>query len=145
MKVLPRPPSLQEERHQLQLHPPPVAGDSSTLRLRDSKSRPGSVTPTMRVSLSVELVHIMYSTKRSLLPARRARWAEASSCLCSTRPSNVSLHPVDTLRPSHCTLLHNIWPTKTQTCVKRFFEVNIPPLTNKFNKSDISSLLWMIS
>ncbi|KAF3852100.1 hypothetical protein F7725_005455 [Dissostichus mawsoni] len=38
---------LVEERHQLQLHPP-VAGDNSTLRLRDSKSRPGSVTPTMR-------------------------------------------------------------------------------------------------
>nr|XP_046269806.1 protein FAM184B isoform X2 [Scatophagus argus] len=38
---------LVEERHQLQLHPP-VSGDNSTLRLRDSKSRPGSVTPTMR-------------------------------------------------------------------------------------------------
>ncbi|KAM3865451.1 LOW QUALITY PROTEIN: protein FAM184B [Diretmus argenteus] len=38
---------LVEERHQLQLHPP-VAGDNSTLRLRDNKSRPGSVTPTMR-------------------------------------------------------------------------------------------------
>ncbi|KAK9540185.1 hypothetical protein VZT92_002654 [Zoarces viviparus] len=38
---------LVEERHQLQLHPP-VAGDNSTLRPRDSKSRPGSVTPTMR-------------------------------------------------------------------------------------------------
>lgn len=49
MKDLPRPPSLQEERHQLQLHPP-VSGDNSTLRLRDSKSHPGSVTPTMRVS-----------------------------------------------------------------------------------------------
>ncbi|XP_029914086.1 protein FAM184B [Myripristis murdjan] len=38
---------LMEERHQLQLHPP-VAGDNSTLRRRDNKSRPGSVTPTMR-------------------------------------------------------------------------------------------------
>ncbi|XP_034394277.1 protein FAM184B [Cyclopterus lumpus] len=38
---------LVEERHQLQLHPP-VAGDNSTLRPRDGKSRPGSVTPTMR-------------------------------------------------------------------------------------------------
>ncbi|XP_019215438.1 protein FAM184B isoform X7 [Oreochromis niloticus] len=36
---------LVEERHQLQLHPP-VAGDNSSLGLRDSKSRPGSVTPT---------------------------------------------------------------------------------------------------
>ena len=58
MKVLPHPPSPQEERHQLQLHPP-VAGDNSTLRHRDSKSRPGSVTPTMRVSSSVQLVHVM--------------------------------------------------------------------------------------
>uniref|UniRef100_A0A3Q2T0Q3 Family with sequence similarity 184 member B n=1 Tax=Fundulus heteroclitus TaxID=8078 RepID=A0A3Q2T0Q3_FUNHE len=38
---------LVEERHQLHLHPP-VAGDNSTLRLRDNKPRPGSVTPTMR-------------------------------------------------------------------------------------------------
>lgn len=42
-------PPLQEERHQLQLHPP-VCGDNGTLRPRDSKSRPGNVTPTMRVS-----------------------------------------------------------------------------------------------
>lgn len=51
---------LQEERHQLQLHPP-VSGDNGTLRLRDSKSRPGSVTPTMRVSWPVPLAHRMYS------------------------------------------------------------------------------------
>uniref|UniRef100_A0A674NVI8 Family with sequence similarity 184 member B n=1 Tax=Takifugu rubripes TaxID=31033 RepID=A0A674NVI8_TAKRU len=38
---------LLEERHQLQLHPP-VSGDNGTLRSRDSKSRPGSITPTMR-------------------------------------------------------------------------------------------------
>lgn len=62
MKVLPHSPSLQEERHQLQLHPP-VAGDNSTLRHRDSKSRPGSVTPTMRVSSSIRLVHVMCSSK----------------------------------------------------------------------------------
>uniref|UniRef100_A0A096M779 Family with sequence similarity 184 member B n=1 Tax=Poecilia formosa TaxID=48698 RepID=A0A096M779_POEFO len=49
---------LVEERHQLQLHPP-VAGDNSTLRLRDSKSRPGSVTPTMRkTTLYLEKIRI---------------------------------------------------------------------------------------
>lgn len=74
------PPSLQEERHQLQLHPP-VSGDDGTLRLRDSKSRPGSVTPTMRVSWSVRLRHIMYSSKTSLLPARSAHWAGAKFAL----------------------------------------------------------------
>lgn len=48
MKAFPHP-SLQEERHQLQLHPP-ASGDNGTLRSHDSKSRLGSVTPTMRVS-----------------------------------------------------------------------------------------------
>lgn len=39
---------LVEERHQLQLHPPPVAGDNNSPGQLDGKSRSGSVTPTMR-------------------------------------------------------------------------------------------------
>ncbi|KAM6964870.1 LOW QUALITY PROTEIN: uncharacterized protein FYW47_007199 [Aplochiton taeniatus] len=71
---------LVEEKHQLQLHPP-VAGDNSTLRLHDNKSRPGSVTPTMRHSSST-LPHpatsqphpsIRYSS--SSLPHRHASLA----------------------------------------------------------------------
>lgn len=82
MKVLPHPPSLQEERHQLQLHPP-VAGDNSTLRLRDSKSRPGSVTPTMRVSTSVLLRHIMYSSKRASFQPEVLTGLKPTSPLCN--------------------------------------------------------------
>ncbi len=104
MKVLPHPPSLQEERHQLQLHPP-VAGDNSTLRLRDSKSRLGSVTPTMRVSLSVLLGHIMYSSKTSFLPARSALWAGANFSL---RRSTVCHGAAAPLCPSRRFNLHYI-------------------------------------
>lgn len=71
MKAFPHPSPLQEERHQLQLHPP-VSGDNGTLRSRDSKSRPGSITPTMRVSLPALLRHIKHSSKMSFPPARRA-------------------------------------------------------------------------
>lgn len=81
MKVLPHRSSLQEERHQLQLHPP-VSGDNGSLRLRDSKSRPGSVTPTMRVSSSVLCGHIMHSSKKYEPP---------SSQKCSLGHSQTSL------------------------------------------------------
>lgn len=107
MKVLPYPPSLQEERHQLQLHPP-VSGDNGTLRLRDSKSRPGSATPTMRVSLSVLLRHIMYSSKKTkkknnLLPARSAHWARANFSLDRLPVCRKDAAP---LCPSYCFKLH---------------------------------------
>ncbi|XP_061685642.1 protein FAM184B isoform X2 [Syngnathoides biaculeatus] len=38
----------EEERHQLQVHPPPVVGDDGGLRICEKKPRPGSVTPTTR-------------------------------------------------------------------------------------------------
>lgn len=109
VKVLPHPPSLQEERHQLQLHPP-VAGDNSTLRLRDSKSRPGSVTPTMRVSLSVRLMHIMYSSKQaSFQPEGFAGLKPTSVCAetvkCTNSPTRhiiVCHKAANPLSLSHC-------------------------------------------
>lgn len=88
MKAFPHLSPFQEERHQLQLHPP-VSGDNGTLRSRDSKSHPGSVTPTMRVSLPV------------LLDAHKAfiKYEFPSSQTCSLGQSQAPLL-TDGLRPS---------------------------------------------
>lgn len=91
VKVLPRPPCLQEERHQLQLYPP-VAGDNSSLGLRDSKSCPGSITPTTMVSLCVRLTRV----RVSLHPTRRARWAEAGFGFWGTKQWNAEVRPLTT-------------------------------------------------
>ncbi|XP_028301517.1 protein FAM184B [Gouania willdenowi] len=85
---------LVEERHQLQLHPP-VAGDKSTLRLRDSKSRPGSVTPTMRRKQAESPPRVTSITsagtyERSISASSSSHVQQHSS---STLPHPSSSHP----------------------------------------------------
>uniref|UniRef100_A0A8C6K7N5 Family with sequence similarity 184 member B n=1 Tax=Nothobranchius furzeri TaxID=105023 RepID=A0A8C6K7N5_NOTFU len=92
---------LVEERHQLQLHPP-VAGDNSSPRLRDSKSRPGSVTPTMRKKgvespPRVTSIPSAASYDRSIFLPHSSSSTSSSSSIhphsSSTLPHQSSSHP----------------------------------------------------
>ncbi|XP_008315150.1 protein FAM184B isoform X2 [Cynoglossus semilaevis] len=85
---------LVEERHQLQLHPP-VSGDSSTLRPRDSKTRPGSVTPTMRRKLGESPPRV---TSAGLFD--KSIFQPPSSSSSSSSSSNVHQHSSTLPHPS---------------------------------------------
>lgn len=105
---------LVEERHQLQLHPP-VAGDNSTLRLRDSKSRPGSVTPTMRRKRvesppRVTSIPSAGTYDRSIFPPQSSSSSSSSSSVhqhsSSTLPHQSSSHPQTSPHYSTSSLPH---------------------------------------
>ncbi|XP_034544025.1 protein FAM184B isoform X2 [Notolabrus celidotus] len=104
---------LVEERHQLQLHPP-VAGDNSTLRLRDSKSRPGSATPTMRRKRvesppRVTSIPSAGAYDRSILLPQSSSSSSSSSVhqhSSSTLPHQSSTHPQTTPHYSTSSLPH---------------------------------------
>ncbi|CAN9510406.1 unnamed protein product [Ophioblennius macclurei] len=86
---------LVEERHQLQLHPP-AAGDNGALRLRDGKSRPGSVTLTMRRK-GVDSPPRVTSTSSAGTYDRSIFLAHSSSSTSSSSSTTVHQHSSSTL------------------------------------------------
>ncbi|XP_053713626.1 trichohyalin-like isoform X1 [Synchiropus splendidus] len=99
---------LVEERHQLQLHPP-VAGDNSTLRPRDSKILPPSVTPTMRRKCAepppcVTSIPSAASHDRNLLPQTSSSSIHLHSS--STLPHQSSSHHHSSAHYSTSSLPH---------------------------------------
>ncbi|KAG7485047.1 hypothetical protein JOB18_002123 [Solea senegalensis] len=104
---------LVEEKHQLQLHPP-VAGDGSTLRPRDSKSRPGSVTPTMRRKCAespprVTSIPSTSTFERSIFPPHSSSSSSSSSSFhqhSSTLPHQSTSHPQNSPHYSTSSLPH---------------------------------------
>ncbi|XP_065815331.1 protein FAM184B isoform X1 [Labrus bergylta] len=104
---------LVEERHQLQLHPP-VAGDNSTLRHRDSKSRPGSATPTMRKKRAESPPRVTSASSaaaydRSIFLPQSSSSSSSSSVhqhSSSTLPHQSSSHPQTSPHYSSSSLPH---------------------------------------